>query len=64
MVANLDRYTTPQQRMVYVCSRLTGAAYSQILPYLKEGIITLRDYKDILNTLETAFGDLNRIANV
>ena len=63
MVANLDRYTTPQQRMVYVCSRLTGAAYSQILPYLKEGVATLGDYKDILNILETAFGDPNRVAN-
>lgn len=38
MNVNRDRFPTPQSRMTYVTNRLRGAPYSQILPYIKEGI--------------------------
>ncbi|KAH1269409.1 hypothetical protein KXW53_000867 [Aspergillus fumigatus] len=42
---------------------LKGAPYAQILPYIKKGICTLNDYQDILDILERAFGDPNRVNN-
>lgn len=61
---NADRYPTPAARLAYVSSRLSGAAYSQILPYINsDGICRLTDYPDILRILEQAYGDLNRINN-
>lgn len=63
MNVNLDRFPTPQSRMAYVNNRLKGAPYAQILPYIKKGIYTLNDYQDILDILERAFGDPNRVNN-
>lgn len=57
MKANKDRFPSAQSRMAYVTSRLKGAAYAQILPYVREGICQLGDYDQILNTLTRAFGD-------
>lgn len=61
MMINGDRYPTPQTRMAYVTSRLAGTPYSQVLPYIKTGICSLTDYTDILDILERAYGDPNRI---
>lgn len=63
MTVNLDRFPTPQSRMAYVNNRLKGAPYAQILPYIKKGVCTLNDYQDILDVLERAFGDPNRVNN-
>jgi hypothetical protein len=63
MNVNLDRFPTPQSRMAYVNNRLKGAPYAQILPYIRKGICTLNDYQDILDILERAFGDPNRVNN-
>jgi hypothetical protein len=63
MNVNRDRYPTPQSRMTYVTNRLRGPPYAQILPYIKEGICQLPDYKDILDLLDRAFGDQNRVNN-
>ncbi|GFF97258.1 conserved hypothetical protein [Aspergillus udagawae] len=49
--------------MAYMNNRLKGAPYAQILPYIKKGICTLNDYQDILDILERAFGDPNRMNN-
>lgn len=63
MTVNLDRFPTPQRRMAYVNSRLKDVAYAQILPYIKKGVCSLNDYQDILDILERAFGDPNRVNN-
>jgi hypothetical protein len=49
--------------MTYVNNRLKGAPYAQILPYIKKGICQLKDYKDILDILDQAFGDPNHVNN-
>jgi hypothetical protein len=63
MNVNRDRFPTPQSRMTYVNNRLKGAPYAQILPYVKKGICQLKDYEDILDILDRAFGDPNRVNN-
>lgn len=63
MNVNRDRYPTPQARMTYVNNCLRGAPYAQILPYIKRGICQLKDYEDILDILDRAFGDPNRVNN-
>jgi hypothetical protein len=61
---NYDRYPTPAARLAYVSSRLSGPAYSQILPYINlDGTCRLSDYPDILTILERAYGDPNRVNN-
>ncbi|CBF82237.1 hypothetical protein AN5254.2 [Aspergillus nidulans FGSC A4] len=63
MNINRDCFPTPQSRMTYVNNRLKGAPYAQILPYVKKGICQLKDYEDILDILDRAFGDPNRVNN-
>lgn len=63
MNVNRDRYPTSQSRMTYVTNRLRGAPYAQILPHIKRGICQLKDYEDILDILDRAFGDPNRVNN-
>jgi hypothetical protein len=61
---NRDRYPTAESRLAYVSSRLSGPAYSQILPYInRDGTCRLPDYPELLNLLERAYGDPNRINN-
>jgi hypothetical protein len=61
---NADRYPTPAARLAYVSSRLSGPAYSQVLPHINsDGTCRLTDYPDILGILERAYGDPNRINN-
>jgi len=63
MTVNRDRFPTPQSRMTYVTSRLKGQPYAQILPYIVKGVCRLPDYEAILDLLDRAFGDPNRINN-
>lgn len=63
MNVNYDRFLTPQSRMTYVTNRLKGQPYAQILPYIKKGVCCLSDYEEILDHLEHAFGDPNRVNN-
>jgi hypothetical protein len=63
MIVNQDRFPTPLSRMSYVTSRLSGTPYSQILPYIRNGICQLDDYPEVLKILERAYGDPNRVQN-
>jgi hypothetical protein len=63
MIVNQDRFPTPLSRMTYVNSRLSGTPYSQILPYIQNGVCQLDDYPEILKILERAYGDPNRVQN-
>ena len=49
--------------MTYVTSRLEGIPYTQILPYIRDGVCQLSDYEEILTILEHAFGDPNHAWN-
>lgn len=61
MHANADRYTNPHARLTYVTGRLTGAAAAQIRPYnIKGEFVRLRDYQDLLEVLERAYGNPNK----
>jgi hypothetical protein len=63
MIVNQDRFPTPLSRMSYVTSRLSGTPYSQILPYIRNGVYQLDDYPEVLKILERAYGDPNRVQN-
>jgi hypothetical protein len=63
MNVNRDRFPTPQSRMTYVTNRLKGAPYAQILPHIRRGVCQLTDYDAILDILDRAFGDPNRVNN-
>jgi len=63
LTVNRDRFPTPQSRSSYVTSRLSGPPYAQILPYIHKGVCQLPDYEDILDILDRAFGDPNRVNN-
>jgi hypothetical protein len=63
LIVNQDRFPTAASRCSYVTSRLSGPPYAQILPYIHKGVCQLPDYEDILNILEQAFGDPNRVNN-
>jgi len=61
LIINHDRFPTPHARMAYVTNRLSGTPYSQVLPYIKNGLCQLKDYPDILEILERAYGDPDRV---
>lgn len=63
MNVNRDRFPSAQSRMTYVTNRLKGPPYAQILPYIHRGICQLTDYEEILDILDRAFGDPNRVNN-
>lgn len=63
LTVNRDRFPTPQSRMAYVTSRLRGDPYAQVLPHIRNGVCQLKDYDEILDLLDRAFGDPNRINN-
>ena len=63
MNANADRFPHATNRMTYVAGRLTGKAYSLILPKIKYGIPQFIDYPQMLEYLEKAFGDPDRTQN-
>ena len=63
LTVNRDRFPSSQSRCSYVTSRLSGQPYAQILPYIHRGVCQLNDYEDILDILDRAFGDPNRVNN-
>jgi len=63
LTTNADRFVRANDRLAYVASRLTGTAYSLILPKVKYGMYQFIDYPQMLEYLENAFGDPDRIKN-
>ena len=61
--ANSDRFPTATSRLTYVAGRLSGRAYELILPKTAYGIPQFVDYPEMLNYLENAFGDPDRVQN-
>ena len=49
--------------MAYVTNRLLGVPYNMILPYIHKGVCQLRDYEEILDVLERAYGDADNTRN-
>jgi hypothetical protein len=63
MTANADRFPTAQSRLIYVARRLKDDAYNLILPKTQYGVPQFVDYPQLLEYLEQAFGDLDRVQN-
>lgn len=63
MTTNADRFPTAPARLTYVAGRLTGRAYELILPKTNYGVPQFVDYPELLQYLEGAFGDPDRIQN-
>jgi hypothetical protein len=63
MTANADRFSTATACLTYVAGRLTGRAYELILPKTVLGIPQFTNYPELLEYLEKAFGDPDRIQN-
>jgi hypothetical protein len=63
LTVDRDCFRTPQERMTYVTSRLSGTAYAQIAPHIILGNHDSTDFEEILRLLETAFGDPRRVQN-
>jgi hypothetical protein len=63
MTANTDRFSNATARLTYVAGRLTGRAYELILPKTAFGIPQFIDYPELLEYLEKAFGDPDRVQN-
>lgn len=63
MTANADRFPTATTRLTYVAGRLSGKAYDLILPKTLYGVPQFVDYKELLDYLESAFGDPDRVQN-
>jgi len=63
MIINQDRFPTPHSRMAYVTNCLTGTLYAQILLYIHDSVCQLKDYLQVLQILERAYRDPNRIQN-
>jgi len=63
MTANADRFPTAQSRLIYVAGRLKDDAYNLILPKTLYGVPQFVDYQQLLEYLEQAFGDPDRVQN-
>jgi predicted phage tail protein len=63
MTANADRFSTATACLTYVAGRLTGRAYELILPKTVLGIPQFTNYPELLEYLEKAFGDPDRMQN-
>jgi len=63
LTMNKDRFEKANDRMAYVASRLSGTAYALILPKVKYGLYQFVDYPQMLEYLENAFGDPDRVQN-
>lgn len=63
MIANADRFPTAQSRLIYVAGRLKDDAYNLILPKTLYGVPQFVDYQQLLDYLEQAFGDPDRVQN-
>ncbi|KAH0358939.1 hypothetical protein KCU65_g10167, partial [Aureobasidium melanogenum] len=63
MTANSDRFPTAQSRLIYVAGRLKDDAYNLILPKIQYGVPQFVDYQQLLDYLDQAFGDPDRVQN-
>lgn len=63
MTANLDRFPSAASRLTYVAGRLQGDAYNLLLPKMKYGVPQFVDYQQLLEFLESAYGDPDRVQN-
>lgn len=63
MTTNADRFPTAQSRLTYTAGRLRNRAYELILPKTSYGIPQFVDHPELLEHLQQAFGDPDRVQN-
>jgi hypothetical protein len=63
MTANANQFSNATARLTYIAGRLTGRAYEPILPKTIYGIPQVINYPEMLEYLEKAFGDPDRVQN-
>ena len=63
MAVNRDRFPTPQARIAYVNGRLGPTPYALVIPHISKTKYRVGDYNEILEMMERAYGDPNRISN-
>jgi hypothetical protein len=63
MTSNANRFPTTQSRLIYVARHLKDDAYNLILPKTQYSVPQFVDYPQLLEYLEQAFGDPDRVQN-
>jgi hypothetical protein len=63
ITSNADRFPTAQSRLIYVAGRLKDNAYNLILPKTQYSVPQFIDYPQLLEYLEQAFSNPNRVQN-
>ena len=58
-----DLFPDEQKKMAYTIGRLEGPAFNQLLPYVHPSGVNLEDTKALIEVLETAFGDPDRVGS-
>ena len=61
LVGNAERFPNPQLRLAYTTSLLEGPAFDQVHAYITNNGINLQDYENIIDLLDTAFDDPDRV---
>jgi len=59
---NATSFPTLQHRLSYAVGRLEGVAFGQVLPYIENDSVNLESIDALIQILEDAFGDPDRIA--
>ena len=57
LTGNAEQFPSDQHRLEYVYSRLEGNALAQVQPYITVTGITLTNVAELLEILQTAFGE-------
>jgi hypothetical protein len=58
-----DLFPDEQQKLAYTIGRLEGAAFNHLLPYVQPNGVTLENVDALVEVLETAFGDPDRVGS-
>jgi Retrotransposon gag protein len=58
-----DLFPDEQKKLAYTIGRLEGPAFNHLLPYVRPGGVNLEDIAALVEVLETAFGDPDRMGS-
>jgi Retrotransposon gag protein len=58
-----DLFPDEQKKMAYAIGRLEGSAFNHLLPYVQPTGVSLESVESLVEVLETAFGDPDRVGS-